>query len=165
MKQDDLVELISKVFPSEPYPDESSIVTNRETVEGTEEYEIAQAFRGKSWKGIDSDTVRYHSVALAFFTPEASRYFLPAYMTLCITNYEEVDHATTALIGALKLPEEDKITGLTRSRFLEITNEFTDEQKNAIAHFLEYISEVHGQDFPAHKPSIVLDLYWKRFKK
>ena len=86
-------------------------------------------------------------------------------MTLCITNYEDVDIATTMVIETLRLPDENKTTGRTRSRFLEIANGFTNAQKNAIAHFLEFISERYGQDFPVHKPSTALDIYWKQFKQ
>lgn len=164
LKRDELLELISSAFSKEQYP-ENSPITQNDTTEGTEEYEIAQAFHGKSWKEIESVTVRYHSTALFFFMPQAYRYFLPAYMTLCITDYSEVDHAITALIGSLRLPETSKAEGRPYKRFLAIVSGFTDKQKNVIAHFLEYISETYGEHFPAHPPSITLDLYWKQFKQ
>jgi hypothetical protein len=165
MKQSELTDLISTVFPGEPYPDESPIVQGYEDAEGTEEYEVAQAFRGKSWTEIDRETVRYHASSIPLFTVQARRYFLPAYMKQCVINYGYVDYAVTTLMHGLRLPEEDKTKGLTRSKFLEIADGFTDAQKSAIAHFLEYISEKHEQDFPVHKPSTTLDLYWKQFKK
>jgi hypothetical protein len=154
LKRDELVKLISNAFPKEPYPKEFPI-TYKDTFEGSEEHEIAQAFYGKSWEEIDSKTAWYHSAALVFFTPQAYRYFLPAYLKLCVTNWRDVDHAANAVIYSLELPNKVK----NRPRFFEVVDEFTDVQKNVIAHFLEYIDKTYGENFPIHGPSIALNSY------
>ncbi|MCU0466347.1 MAG: hypothetical protein MUF38_17485 [Anaerolineae bacterium] len=159
MRRSELLNQITQVFPKQPYP-KAQAITLKDDVRGTEEYDTAQAFRGKSWQDLDTETVRYYSVALHFFTPQAYRYFLPAYMTLCVTHYTHVDMAVDTLIGTLRSPSVGDVHVEGRSRFQEVVTGLTDAQKGVIAHFLAYMGETH------HKSDAIsaLTRYWQLFQ-
>src|ERR1700733_8097709 len=49
---------------------------------------IVKAFAAKRWTELDADMVDRHYDALSFFSPEAFRYYLPAYMLGCMAGGE-----------------------------------------------------------------------------
>lgn len=159
MRRSEMLNQITRAFPKQPYPT-AQAVTLKDDVKGTEESDIAQAFQGKSWQDLDAETVRYHAVALHFFTPQAYRHFLPAYMTLCVTHYTEVDVAVDMLISTLRSPSVGGVDAEGYSRFQEVVRRLTDAQKSVIAHFLAYMGETH------HKNEAIsaLTRYWQLFQ-
>ncbi len=70
----DLVERIFEAFVSAPYPGDDNICKT-EWDEGVSDY-----FRGTTARGHDPADLHWHLVALSFFTDEAFRYWLPAFM-------------------------------------------------------------------------------------
>jgi len=79
------VELVIRVaFGKNPPP--TGPLTNTYDDEGATEY-----FAGQSWDGHDTAALRMHEAAMCFFTPEAFRYYLPAYMLAELCDPENAD--------------------------------------------------------------------------
>src|SRR5688500_17074375 len=71
--------LIERAWRDARYPGDDQICTPTYDDEGVGAY-----FRGRSWQGHAVSALRYHSVGLSFFTPEAFCYYLPAYLLAVI---------------------------------------------------------------------------------
>src|SRR4029434_4808977 len=77
---------IVAAFASTPAPDPKNISTPTYDDEGVQDY-----FAGKDWRGHSVRMSRYHSSALTVSTPEACRYFLPAFLVASLDDPEEAD--------------------------------------------------------------------------
>ena len=73
-----LVAQIESAFAHTLYPGDGRICDPRPGDEEVAEY--ALEFRGARWDRIHPEFLAYHDAAISFFTPEAFRYFLPAYL-------------------------------------------------------------------------------------
>jgi len=49
-------------------------------------------FAGKLWQQVITQNLSTHADALVYFTPEAHRYYLPAFMVLSLSSPEHDDH-------------------------------------------------------------------------
>jgi hypothetical protein len=91
--KDEMIQEIDKAFKDTPYPGDDRIVTAYRDYED----ESLSDFVGKDWRdtGIDllcpASCPNKHSSSLCFMTPEAFVYYLPAYMTVSVSHYEELD--------------------------------------------------------------------------
>jgi hypothetical protein len=84
-----LLAQISNAFGLEPVPTEplleaSYLDPTKQGDEGATEY-----FLGKRWDALDVENLRYHAIALYMFTPDAHRYYLPAFMTATVRHPEK----------------------------------------------------------------------------
>jgi hypothetical protein len=104
--------------------------------------EVAAAFRGKHWKEIPLDVLRYHSSGLFFFTPEAYRFYLPAYLIAAALYHDEADTIPGSVVFSL-IPPSDARDVQTYHRRME---GFTSSQRNAIKSFLEFLKAQHPGD-------------------
>ncbi|MBS0262245.1 MAG: hypothetical protein JSS02_09870 [Planctomycetes bacterium] len=77
---------IFDAFAETPYPGDENISVPTYDDEGTLAY-----FKGRTWSGHTATTLRHHSSALTFFTADAFRYFLPAYMLAELDAPDEAD--------------------------------------------------------------------------
>lgn len=73
-----LVGQIESAFAATPYPGDDRICDPRPGDEEVAEY--ALEFRGARWDRLHPEFLTYHDAAISFFTAEAFRYFLPAYL-------------------------------------------------------------------------------------
>ena len=73
-----LVAQIESAFAATPYPGDDRICDPSPGDEEVAEY--ALEFRGARWDRLHPEFLAYHDAAISFFTPEAFRYFLPAYL-------------------------------------------------------------------------------------
>lgn len=113
---------IERAFADTPSPGEEydAISATRQDDEGIVEY-----FRGTSWRGHRVQDLRYHSVALSFFTDAAFRYWLPAFM---IAELE--DPATADIIAqdiAFSLAYDPRRLGHFTVPELEAVSTFLEE--------------------------------------
>jgi hypothetical protein len=53
--------------------------------------EIQQAFAGKHWSELSQETLIRENYALAFLTPEAFRFYLPAYLSNVVREFDKSD--------------------------------------------------------------------------
>ena len=124
---------IEQAFSDLTKPD-GKIFIEKEQDEGEEKY-----FRDRTWRNHSIKDLRYHAVAMILFTPEAHRYFLPAFM-----------------LGSLRDPESaDVIPDHILYHFADYKTEFwsqrvsilTAKQKGAVS---RYLLHFHKYD-RAHK--------------
>ena len=121
---------------------------------------VADYFKGKHWKDITLPRLRDdypgpHDACLSFMSPEAFRFYLPAYMVITINDYKEADTAGDAAMFAVTPPADRSLVPWWQERI----SGFNAKQRSAIRSFLEYVDEKHAQDFPVHGPKDAL-FYW-----
>jgi hypothetical protein len=79
---------------------------------------VSSAFLGKSWRDLTPDLIQSRPEAIAFFSPEGFRYFLPGYLLLAIQDINSLDVALVALLNALAGPTDhyERLHALTRDQ-------------------------------------------------
>lgn len=78
---------IERAFADTPSPgDDPHAISDGPHDEGTAAY-----FQGTTWRGHTTISLRQHSVAMSFFTPQAFRYWLPAFMLAELDDPDEAD--------------------------------------------------------------------------
>lgn len=169
--------------PSDPIFLSYSSEVDTQTVEGLA--------RQSNWPDFPQDVLRANSVALAFMTPEAFAWFLPACMLMSVMQYDENRALTSIIITALTPPDkadslefeslEDDIRALDPDALIEEPSPgslyaddelmeyfekrfagLSSDEKAAIRDYLEYIDTAHGDDFPVFGPKQALGRYWAK---
>ena len=134
-----LVEDIERVFgdappPAEPLVESGYLAPNAQGDEGATEY-----FKGRLWEGLEVERLRYHEAAMYMFTPQAHRYYLPAFMIASLEAPREADVIPDNIIGHFASFEEPFWWARIRL--------FTPEQCDVIAEFIRTVAdEGHGTD-------------------
>jgi hypothetical protein len=150
---------------------------------------IKRLARQSDWIDFPHDVLCANPLALAFMTPEAFAWFLPAYLVASVTAYSESDTLTSSLITCLTPPDEadsrqfETVIEETRALdpdllveeprpvslgaddellayFMERVARLNLDEKSAVRDYLEYIDVTHGEDFPVFGPKQALDRYW-----
>jgi hypothetical protein len=142
-----LIQQIEAAFAATPRPSDREISAPTCDDEGTAAY-----FRGKSWRtGHTVKDLRLHDSSLSFFTPQAFRYFLPAYMLATIEDPDTAD----VIPGGIEyhLAEGD---GAQALRPL-----LTNAEREAVGAFFRYLSDLwtDGWGPPlsrSHNPWVVI---------
>ena len=133
MDHDRIVRTIETAFADTPHPG-----TAFEDISTTGfDEEIVDYFRPTTWRGHETRDLRYHSVALSFFTGPAFRYWLPAFMLA-----ELSDPKTADVIG-------ENIAGMLGGRRTgpPLLREFTGAELDAVAAFLAHCDERYDGGF------------------
>ena len=87
-------EKLEEAFADAPYPGDDNLTE----CPCPECQEIAEYFRGKTWRGHTVRNLRYHEAALNLLTAEAVHYFLPAFVLAELEDPEEADVIYDGLI-------------------------------------------------------------------
>jgi hypothetical protein len=155
-------------FADVPYPGDDKIANRNPGFLAYEDYEgraVEAFFRGKRWQDVTLQSLEEgydgdKSACLSFMTVNAFRYYLPAYMLICIDDYEGADVSYTATLQTLTPQIGDvEIDARTLTRI----SGFTQQQKQTIALFLKEMSALHGADDPWDDTLVALDSYWKQY--
>lgn len=99
--------------------------------EGTSDY-----FTGKSWRGHGVEKLRWYESSLAFFTPAAFRYYLPAFMLAELEDPQVADVIAEGILFHLT----------DGSRSDELLRELSGEEREAVACFFEDCARRYGGD-------------------
>lgn len=134
---------IEGAFADAKYPGDDKLVYD-DSGGHLECNEVATAFKGKQWKEVPLDVLRYHSAGLFFFTPEAYRFYLPAYLIAAALNYQDVDTLPGSLIFSLIPPADARDLASYRRRIEGLTP----TQRKAIKSFMEFLKAQHPGDDP-----------------
>jgi hypothetical protein len=140
---DKLRKLIEAAFADTSYPGDARLVYDN-SGRHLECNEIAAAFRGKHWKEVPLETLCYHSAGIFFLTPEAYRFYLPAYLLAALLHYNQADTLPDSVVFSLIPPSDAKDAQVYRRRL----EGFTAAQRQVIRCFLEFQKEHHAQDDP-----------------
>jgi hypothetical protein len=162
-----LIEQIEQTFASVLYPGDNRIcigVTDEDRrLLGTEQAEIEAAFKGLHWREVPLEVLNCHQSALSFFSPEAFRFYLPAFMLASLGVPRWPSDLLPAGVGiknaviwSLDPPKEmswKPRSDPTVAWFLERMSGFNPEQKAAIRTFLSFAG--------SRDAKVALARYWE----
>jgi hypothetical protein len=159
---------IEVAFATVPYPGDDRLVENPADWEAQE---IAVAFRGRHWTALPPEVLRCHDSSLTYFTPEAYRFYLPAYLLASLRPYDpSIDriHIHQRVVWSLTPPKHN---GPDMDRFLRKVSDLTPEQKVAVRDFLlwfvrkqvKHRSQRSDRTSPISDEEIALNRYWADF--
>ena len=146
------------------------------------------AHQTPTWVELPRNVLCANPLALAFMSPEAFAWFLPAYLIISVEMYFETGTLTSSLIARLTPPDEadarqfEALVEEMRALDVDLVDEspmdhlgsddellqvfmervavLTQDEKEAVRDYLEYIDSEHGGDFPVFGPKQALDRYW-----
>lgn len=124
--------IIRDAFSRTPRP--TGMLTNTYDDEGAHEY-----FTGRDWDGHNPHQIRLQQAALSFFTPQAFRYYLPAFMLAELKDHEAADVVGEYVVYKFG-PPEDYWRPFHQAR-LEL---LAQEEKHAVLTFIRYMQEKYG---------------------
>lgn len=96
-----LAEKVRRSFRDVPAPVRISVLRGDEDFES---FLVEQAFREKHWGDLTPELAQSRPQAIAFFSPEAFRYFLPGYLLLALEDISSLDVSLISLLSALAGP-------------------------------------------------------------
>lgn len=105
MHKEQLISAIRSAFTDEIYPGDGNLIYDKS---GThlECEQVRTAFTRKRWEQLDKPFLINHRQDYTCFSGEAFRYYLPAFLLLVISDFDEADDLPFNLVSALTLPTE-----------------------------------------------------------
>jgi hypothetical protein len=125
-----------------------------------ERQQIIAEFSGIDWRKINPDIIISNCQSLFFFSDEAFRYYLPAFMKVCFT-IKDANEVKGVVLSSLTPPKDN----LSLNKFIDTMSKFSNVQKGAILLFLEILKDEQKDDFPAYNLNKIINQYWYQFKK
>lgn len=139
-----LVQQIEDAFSDVEYPGDERIVI---TTEYFDNLKVLLDFKGKHWKEITTEMILQHRFDLSRFTPEAFRFYLPAYL---ISSLIAEDRGEIIIHVVWNLdPQEEQ--GNFRDEFLARVEGLSSKQKTAIKAFINFFVERQTHLLPDDK--------------
>lgn len=145
-QKNQLEQIIKDAFADTPYPKDNQIGQSHE-----KDF-IDEQFKGKKWQDISVETLLKCRTDLMYFTDNAFRYFLPAFMIGVVLHEHETDTLATNLITQLTPPKALKdylssssLENLTKG-FLIRAQLFNTPEIQAIIAFLKFYADLHVDD-------------------
>ena len=144
----DLLKLIENSFPLDPIPDQVSRV---KTSVVSEYLYVEEFFLGKRWIDISLDALILEypgpqDACLAFMNREASLYYLPTFLKICITDYERADTILESTISRISCADDGFGSRADPDKYAS----YTTEQRESIALLLKHIKSLHKEDWPGY---------------
>lgn len=126
---------------------------------------VGNYFRNKSWLELNVIKLREsypgdESACLSFMTPEAFRYFFPAYMRMALIEYDKADAIFDTVLSKLNIAAKDE-----NSELRQIFLRYQIFQLEAIAKYLVLLSESICHLYPVNLATIALEEYWGQYLK
>jgi hypothetical protein len=160
----DIIKAIAKAFPLHPVPIVSGLF---QTQAGDELYmgkitveeaaEAKERDRRRPWNEYSDKDLRRLDAAMAHQVPEGFVFFLPAYLCAVLRYLDNpaADEWDDFTCHVTFLVTSGSDYNLARLELL------TSSQREAVAHFLEYIAK-HGGEFNAEHAARALEIYWRK---
>jgi hypothetical protein len=127
-----LTEQIERAFADVLYPGDDRIVANPSDLESSM---LRDRFKGKHWSTLSLKTLMDERSGLPLLTPEAFRFFLPAYLHVSVVRPNEVDVIPENVVSRLTPPAQE---GESAEWFRAVVSGFTPGQKQVIRAFMRY---------------------------
>lgn len=125
--------IIRAAFAKTPMPKDSKLVNTYDD-EGAQEY-----FGGRCWDGHSVEDIRLQADAMSYFTPEAFRYYLPAFMLAELSDPEIADIVGEYVVSIFG-PQPQDLQSFQEERLSVMSS----EEKLAVLHFIKYMQEEYG---------------------
>lgn len=151
--------LIDKAFARVRYPGDTALLHPSYSGANAE----VRGFQGKAWtsdwRRIPREVVEENYCSLLFFSPQAFRFFLPAYMSCALTagNGDRTSSVLSFTLYCLN-PEVNEQAFL--EHFLGQVRGFIAQQKEAVRSFLELIRDEHHDESLRREAVDGLKRYW-----
>ncbi len=130
-----LAQKIRKAFGNLEYPGDENIVYDNSS-DYDELVETAQSFRGIHWTEASLETLKTNFERIPFFSDEATRFYLPAYMIATLLHFDEVGSLAWNTVRSLT-PYEDRIERLNHIKTISDA-----QQKAVIREFLQAYADL-----------------------
>ena len=147
-----LVAKIEEAFAAASRPRPDQLVTSRQP----DAEEVRRDFGKVHWRDLSEEVLMHHRASLVFLTPEAFRFYLPAYLRASLlakdrTVRTEVRTYTLSALAPLK--------GRDPGRFERRVSLLESAERDAIRGFVALVREDAGswRDFPATRRGSVWD--------
>ena len=137
MTKTELKKIIESAFSETPIP--TAPLCDTYDDEGVGEY-----FAGKPRYGHKIEDLRYHSVAISFFKPEALRYYLPVFMFAELDEPHEADMIADSIITIFY--SYGDLSQSYIDHFESRTKIFSGIERKAIIAFYNYFINEYGAD-------------------
>ncbi len=139
---------LAEAWTDVPYPGDDKIFIS----ESYDDEGIVEYFAGKPWKGHSVAALRAHSSAIStFFTPEAYRYWLPAYLFAAVEDLVELSQGIDVLLSSLG-PDQD--SDWSRNNQHARLSLLTRRQLQVVADVIEHLAnrlDIQGHSESAHR--------------
>jgi len=145
-----LHELIEAAFRDTPPPLDGKISLPTYDDEGTHDY-----FSGSPWQGHSVSELRTHESAFCFFTADAFRYYLPAFMLAELKDPETADVIAGNILFHFTPPSGER--EFWRPAYEARLSKFSEIEKKAIAEFLRYVVDGYGLPRMRSDYSLILE--------
>ena len=159
-KREDIIKRIRKAFLGVERPPDEKLLHFPNT--GGELW--VDRFLGTTetdWIDISPENVAHECWALTVLSPPAFAYYLPAYVTWVLKNYDVCSSSTLDhTLYDLDLTGRDENT---RSMMEQRFSVLTEEQGQAVLEFLKYMIGIKGIDSKAARDAIAS--YWDKFEE
>lgn len=130
---------VAEAFADVPRPVQYTILIDE--MESAERAKTGKTFSRYTWQGIPAKVLHENTDALMDFTPEGFRYYLPAFLTETVRNYQPGKYLHTMLLYALDY--NNPVPTYRRENFEILTL----KQEKAVCHFFAWLGANHHADF------------------
>lgn len=145
---------IENAFRAAQYPGDHFLTEGG----SSEAADIAEFLRGRRWQDLKIEELAPNHESIFFMSPEALRYYLPAFLLAGVLQYENAGQIPSSLIFLLRPAGSKDPTA--EARFRRRFGPLSNSQRRAIRAFLEYLRDNHSEDFPTEggedEPSTLL---------
>ena len=165
MEIDNLIETIQQAFAGESYPGDDQLTDSQY---GEEPAALTEEFRGRTdWRSLDADFLNQApdgwGSALSFFSAEALRFYLPAYLIADLRGQLYCGDPSSRLCAFLTpMTESKKLAkihggGTLGAYARDCFDRFSEAQAAAVVAYLWWKLDQHGYD-----PTIeqAMENYW-----
>ncbi len=122
---------VEEAFATIPYPGDERLLANPDYYDRDE---VIETFQGKHWRELSRNLPPERDLTLAAFTPEAFRFYLPAYLVMSLLRVTEVGLFWESTFMDLTPPAS---SAPRRKWFLEYISPLDARQKAALRRFVE----------------------------
>lgn len=136
---EDILREVAEAFADVPRPARQTILIDE--MESEVQGQRGEIYSRYTWQEIPAEVLYENQDALPNFTPEGFRYYLPAFLTETVRNYQPGNRLYEQLLYAL---DYNNLVPAFRQENFEI---LTHRQSKAICHFLEWLGANHHADF------------------
>lgn len=153
-RKEQIKQAIREAFADVPYPAGDAIAQLPLDPHDERAAEINRDFKGHHWRDLPDEVRNKHAFNYPPFTPEAQRFYLPAYL-LATLDLIQSNTGELWTLDALLPPEN-------MDRFRRHYDGYTPSQREAIRLSLEYMRDVACEGAAGYFARIALDRYWAR---
>ena len=126
---------IEMAFADNPYPADKGLLHPQ----CMDDEDIRDFYGRTTWLNIPGEVIDRNNASLCFFSPEAYRFYLPAYLIWALRNFDSSDSFTVDSTIYSLTPGEGDLRRFSLSKFALLDV----DQRRAVLDFLKYLAE-HG---------------------